>query len=54
MSNIIQTEQVVFMYLGTYICIHIHTDIHICIEKQLVRKRGRKFEREQGRVCVRI
>lgn len=39
--NIRQNERVVFMYLGTYtyisICIHIHTDILICIEQQLVK-----------------
>lgn len=36
-SNIIQTGQVLFMHLGVYV-------------KQLILKRGHKFEREQGKI----
>lgn len=43
-SDIRQTEKSIFIYLG------IHVYLHMCINK----KRGHKFEREQGGIDGRV
>lgn len=46
-SNMIQTEQVVLMYLGIYMYKHIHTFII-----KIGEKRSHGYEREQGGIYI--
>lgn len=47
-SNMIQTQQVIFLYILYFGCTHTHAQVCIYIHTNNSRSKGYKFESEQG------